>query len=166
MIDEAACDLQILDLKGNNLTDEHVEILAPMFASCKNLERLDLRGNNIGARGLEIMSNSLPRRMERIDLSCNNFGDREWEAVCKLLTRLNELIVLHLSDLPTRDDLLTLLLNSISDSLICLKCKISFRAVSVWEKLLEHLEDPRNDFCMIKIAHLPISAMKHRIVKA
>jgi len=35
-------DLQRLDLRRNDLTDEHMEIIAPVIALCSNLEQLDL----------------------------------------------------------------------------------------------------------------------------
>jgi len=80
-------DLQRLDLRTNELTDEHIGVLAPVVAKCSNLDWLDLNDNHFGDRGCIALSKHLPSNLKQLYLHENKIGDEGCIALSKNLPR-------------------------------------------------------------------------------
>jgi len=80
-------DLQRLYLGANELTDEQIRVLGPVFSLCRKLEVLNLNDNWIGDEGCIALSSNLPSKLETLDLSDNRIGDEGCEALAENLPR-------------------------------------------------------------------------------
>ena len=66
--------LQELSITKNELTDEHMAVLAPTIAKCTMLKRLNLSSNSIGNEGGEALAYWLPPSVEYLVLENNKMG--------------------------------------------------------------------------------------------
>jgi len=80
-------NLQTLNLCGNILTSEYIEILAPIFKKCNNLRFLKLSDNLIGDEGCKHLIKSIPYGIHDLDLSNNKIGKEGAEELTKLVER-------------------------------------------------------------------------------
>lgn len=71
--------LKRLDLSGNEIGDEEVEILAPKLPS--SLVNLNLYINEIGPDGIEVLAPKLPKTLKTLNLGGNYL---EWEGIAAL----------------------------------------------------------------------------------
>jgi len=82
-----AHDLQILRLSSNELTDDHLTVLARAVAKCRKLKGLDLSENKCGDEGCVALSSCLPSSLEELHLHGNNIGDKGCMAISSSLAK-------------------------------------------------------------------------------
>ena len=63
-----------LDLGGNLIDDDCVEVLVQGLVECKHLRSLDLSSNMIGDDGLDALIRRLPSSVDTLKISCNEIA--------------------------------------------------------------------------------------------